>query len=83
METTKETIKHVMSVIGINGDSKFMWDPENETEVAAARAQFDALKKKGYLAYKVEGEKGKKGELLREFDPTSGRIIMAPAVAGG
>jgi hypothetical protein len=43
---------------------------------------FDTLKEKRYLAYTVS-EDGTKGEVIREFDPEAGAIIMAPQVVGG
>jgi hypothetical protein len=64
------------------GDTRVMWDPYRQDEVAAARKQFDELKKKGYLAYAVK-KKGEAGEQIREFDPHAGKIIMAPPMAGG
>lgn len=75
--------RHVMAVMGREGDVKQLWDPANPDEVAVARKVFDDLKKKGFVAYTVEGAKGKKGTVLTAFDPQAGRIIMAPAMAGG
>lgn len=64
------------------GDSRFMWSRSTPAEVDAARAQFDSLRAKGYLAYTVRGDGGK-GEVIREFDPSLERIIMTPPLAGG
>lgn len=64
------------------GDLKVIWDPDNEHEVEAAREQFDALRKKGYLAYTV-GERGRKGAQINTFDPASEKLILAPALVGG
>jgi hypothetical protein len=74
--------KHLLAAMDKTGDSKFMWDPKNKDEVAAAKAQFDALKKKGYIAFTVD-KKGDKGEIIREFDPELEKIIMTPPIAGG
>jgi hypothetical protein len=71
-----------LCVMDMTGDSKTIWDPSNADEVAAARATFDTLKKKRYLAYKVKAD-GEKGELISDFDPTAGKIIMSPMMAGG
>jgi hypothetical protein len=60
-----------------------MWDRTQPDEVAAAKRAFDDLKKKRYLAYKAEGKKGERGELLREFDPDAERIILVRQVQGG
>jgi hypothetical protein len=64
------------------GDTRVIWDPDNPDEVAAAKAQFDTLVKKGYQAYRVR-RGGEKGERVREFDPTMERVILAPATVGG
>ncbi len=64
------------------GDVKVTWDSGRPAEVASARAQFDALKDKGYLAYKVD-RTGDRGEILKSFDPSAERIIMAPRMVGG
>ena len=71
-----------MAILGTEGDTKVIWDAENEHEVDAAKAQFDILIKKGFSAFKVkkDGEAGKK---IKYFDPNAGSIIMVPMVAGG
>jgi hypothetical protein len=71
-----------LCVMNTTGDTKTIWDKNNPDEVAAARATFDALKKKKYLAFSVASG-GKKGELMTTFDPNAEQIIMSPPVAGG
>lgn len=71
-----------LHVLDHTGDTRTIWNPENQDEVDAAKATFAKLKKKNYLAYTVN-EKGDKGEVIREFDPTAGRIIMSPQLVGG
>ena len=71
-----------MAIHSIDGDTKAIWDKNNPDEVAAARATFDALKKKKYLAYSVDKD-GNKGKLITEFDPNAERVIMSPPMAGG
>lgn len=71
-----------MSILNASGDTKVIWDPKNEDEVEAAEAQFDTLMDKGFTAYKVKKD-GKKGKVIKEFDPKAGKIIMVPVVAGG
>lgn len=72
-----------MSILGHKGDTKVIWDADNEVEVEAAREQFDTLTAKGFTAFKV----GKKGEKLstqiRQFDPDLEKMILIPKVAGG
>lgn len=74
-----------MSVIDPTGDTKIKWDPENEAEVAAARAMFAELTGKGFTAHAVSGPKGARtaGAMVREFDPKTERLIMAPPLVGG
>lgn len=73
---------HVLQYMSDEGDSRIIWDPDNQDEVAAARAQFDTLTGKGYQAYAVR-RGGEKGERVRKFDPSLERIILAPATVGG
>lgn len=61
-----------MAIMGKEGDTKTMWNPDNEDEVAVARATFDALKRKGFALYSVNAA-GNKGEQIREFDPLAYR----------
>jgi len=65
------------------GDLKVIWDPDNEDEVQAAREQFYALKKKGYMAWNV-GRLGKKTDNeVKEFDPDLKKLIITPPVKKG
>ena len=68
--------------LGKQGDTKLIWDPDNEDEVCAARDTFDSLKKKGFLAYKVK-KTGKQGKIITKFDRAAEKIIMAPQMRGG
>lgn len=71
-----------LAVIDQTGDTKTIWDPDNQDEVDVARDTFDALKRKNYIAYTVN-ERGKKGNVITKFDPELGKIIMIPPVVGG
>lgn len=71
-----------MAVMDHTGDSKTIWDSENEDEVSVARDTFNKLRKKGYAAFRV-GSGGKKAEKMDEFDPEAGKMIMVPPLAGG
>jgi hypothetical protein len=64
------------------GDTKVIWDPTNDDEVDAAKAQFNVLKKKGFTAYSVK-KGGEKNKAITEFDPDAGMIIMVPKIQGG
>lgn len=81
--TDPATAAHMLHVLDRRfGDSRTIWNPENQDEVDAAKTTFTTLKKRGYLAYKVD-QKGEKGEVIQEFDPQAGRIIMSPPLVGG
>lgn len=71
-----------MRVLDHTGDTRSIWDPSKPDEVEAAKATFDALRAKGYLAYSVKRD-GDKGEVMREFDPQAGKVILCPPLAGG
>jgi hypothetical protein len=71
-----------MAVMDHTGDTKTIWDTDDPVQVEVARDTFNKLKKKGYIAYKVKKD-GEKGEMMREFDPEAGKVIMSPAMAGG
>lgn len=71
-----------LSIMDSTGDTKTIWDADNQDEVDAARETFKALKKKGYLIYSVN-KKGDKGEQMHEFDATAEKMIAAPKVVGG
>ena len=71
-----------MTVMDHTGDTKTIWNTDNPEEVAAAEAQFDELREKGYLAYKVR-DSGTKGVAMSEFDAEAGKMILAPMPRGG
>jgi hypothetical protein len=73
----------IMHELDKSGDTRVMWDRGNEDEVAAARAQFEALTGRGYLAYKAEGKDGHQGKQIRRFDPEAERIILVKQLVGG
>lgn len=76
-------IKHEMAVMDHTGDTKVIWDPDNADEVAAARAQFEALRKKGFAAFRVRGKDGEKGAQITAFDPQAEKLILVPQMVGG
>jgi hypothetical protein len=80
--TVTTTSDHTLHVLDQTGDTRTIWNTENQAEVDAAKETFKRLKKKGYLAYTVD-ESGERGEVITEFDPEAGRIIMAPQLVGG
>lgn len=75
-----EPERSVLRTMSRVGDVPVHWTPGVRVEEDAARAAFDAMKAKGYAAYKVDGEDR---EIIRRFDPEAGEIVMVPATAGG
>ena len=64
------------------GDTKVVWDPDNEDEVESAEREFDILIERGFFAYSVN-KRGEKGRLIKKFNPKAGKIIMIPKLVGG
>lgn len=75
--------KHLLSITDATGDTRIMWNPNDTDEVDTAKAAFDAAKKKGMLAYAVNNDGGRTGEVIREFDKDRGKIIMVRQTQGG
>ena len=75
--------KCCMAIMGKVGDSKYMWDPNSTVECELAEKTFKEYRKKGYLAFKVTGKDGDRGEQMTEWNPREGRIIFVPPMAGG
>lgn len=80
MEVAART--HELSVLDTTGDTKTIWNPDNDVEVGVARAAFDTLKRKGYLIYHVKGD-GEKGQAMHSFDPHAAKLIAVPPIQGG
>lgn len=66
----------------VHGDLKVIWDRLKKDEVEAARNQFDAMIKKGYLAFSVKKD-GEKGKVVKEFDEDAEMLILSPRLQGG
>lgn len=73
----------VMAVMNESGDKKTIWNRSDAVETEAARKEFKHFKDAGYMAYKVTGKEGTRGEIMHEFDPSAERIIFAPPMRGG
>lgn len=65
------------------GDSKFMWDSDNDAEIKAAKKQFETLKKEGYVPYSVKKDGSRGAKLVGDFDPDLEKLIMVPGLVGG
>ena len=74
----------MLSIADPSGDTRLMWAPGNADDVAAAKAAFDTAKGKGMLAYAVDAMSGERtGEVIREFDPQAGKLIMMTRQTAG
>jgi len=71
-----------MCILDPTGHSRQTWDAAVPVEVEAARSMFNSLRKKGYVAYHVKKD-GEPGEVMTDFDPEAGKVIMSPPLAGG
>ena len=79
----REEGKIAFAIMGSAGDTKQIWDRNNEDEVANAKRTWkDLVEKKKYLAFKV-GKDGEKDEQVRSFDPNVERLIFVPPMQGG
>jgi len=64
------------------GDTKIIYDPQNDDEVSVAEDQFDSLVKKGFKAFKVKKD-GEAGREIKTFKPNEGMYILVPPIVGG
>lgn len=75
--------RHMLCEMNESGDTRILWDEDNEDEVAVAKRAFDDLVgKKKFAAFHVK-KNGEQGERMREFDPSAEKIIIVKPLAGG
>ena len=72
-----------MAIMGREGDTRYTWNRRNEAETEAAHQHFKRLRKQGFIAFRMKGLRGTKGEQMQEFDATAGKIIFVPPFTGG
>lgn len=77
-----DVAKEHFDLVVTGGDTKVMWNPRDRDEAEAAEATFDSLREQRFNAYRVN-EDGDQGEIIEEFDPEAGKLILAPPMAGG
>lgn len=78
--------QHHMAVMGQDGDTKIVWDPDKQDEVDNAKATYERLLKKGYLVYSVKTKgknTGEKNHKISKFDPDEEMLIFIPPIVGG
>lgn len=74
----------VWEQMGLEGDIKTIWDPNNAVEVEEKRREFERLtKEKKFKAYRVTGTNGEKGEPMDTFEAAAGRVLFVPPMQGG
>lgn len=71
-----------LRILDETGDTKLIWDQENEDEVEAAEATFDKLTGKGHKAFRVDG-KGEKDKGMKKFDSKAEKLILVPPMQAG
>ena len=82
MGTMLDLCLSTLSILDENGDSRIQWDRNDPAQIAAARARFDELRARNYLAYKVDAS-GNQGEVIDKFDPKAERIVLHQQMVGG
>ena len=76
-----ELMKCKLSIMDSSGDKEATWDPDSPDEVAAAKAIFDAVRKRGYLVYSQPAGQG--GVALGQFDSKAETMIAVPPIVAG
>lgn len=66
-----------LQILDTSGHRELTWQ-ESGQATALAKVAFDEHLKKGYSAFKTDGEGGK----IKAFDPQAD-IVMVPAIQGG
>jgi hypothetical protein len=70
-----------LSLMDSSGDKEATWDSDSPDEVAAAKAIFEAVKKRGYLVYSQPA--GESGVALAQFDANVETMIAVPPIVAG
>lgn len=63
------------------GDFEVAWDEGDESSVENARNAFGDLRRKGFNVFRMTD--GAKGEQMRDFDASAGKMLAIPPIAGG
>ena len=71
-----------MAIMGVEGDVKVEWNPDNKQEVASAEKIFDENIKKGFKAFRMY-DGGKRGDPLTTFDKYAEKVLFVVPVRGG
>ncbi len=74
-------MKCKLSMMDSSGDKEVTWHPDSPGEVAAAKAIFDAVRRRGYLVYWQP--EGAKGIALGQFDANVESMVAVPPIVAG
>ncbi len=64
-----------------SGDKEVFWDPDSPNEVAAAKAIFDAVRRRGYMVYSQPA--GETAVALGQFNSKVETMIAVPPIVAG
>lgn len=74
-------MKCKLSIMDSSGDKEVTWQPDNLSETEAAKAIFDAVRRRGYLVYSQPA--GESGVALRQFDEKAENMVAVPPIVAG
>jgi hypothetical protein len=72
----------VFEVMGREGDVKRTWDPNNLSDIIAAKAEFEKMRASGMRAYRLNPD-GSQGSPMPTFEMSAGRVLFVPQMVGG
>ena len=74
-------MKCKLSMMDSSGDKEVTWHPDSASEVAAAKAIFEAVRKRGYMVYSQPA--GESGVALGQFDAKVENMVAVPPIVAG
>lgn len=74
--------KIVLCVLDKTGDTRLVWDPNDERDVTEARKAFEEAKRQGKTIYRV-GDDAHPAAVMHEFDAKAGKFIAVMRMKGG
>jgi hypothetical protein len=78
----KKTCLRMMKILNESGDDRLVWDRDNGKQAKEAKAKFEELLGKNYMAFSVDS-KGNKNRRIEEFDVDAEEILMVPPTSKG
>lgn len=66
-----------IAMLNEKGDTKYTWDRNNPRECEAAHEHFEAMRKKGFLVFKVRSFGRKSKTQVEAFNPADGAYVYA------